>query len=418
MNSMSFAKERERRANAGSRMRALLDQEIEMEDLFEIDENEEDEEFPVEEVEEEEDKVDSDFDLDSSEGEQEQIDEGKALDKEIEKEERKTRKNVTMKTAIPVPKRSKSTNEAPRKRRNVGQTAMTDEERQTRYSSRKNTVLSRILLEGQLKEQQKRKKQQPKKERPIVNKLTQEELLAEAAITEEKNKSSLLEWQRKEAERKENAKVKEKKDISVPYVRYYSFIDSHPDFSKVKRDAINKDQQKTDESSKGTEGNDGAEVIASPTLSTSETHEDVSTLETVEPPLEYTARNLITFVESEHQNGPMSDTTLAQDEDCVQDQVKSRSSHGKDKDLESVDLVDELKEWLIRAPRPNKPILCPITGKIAKYRDPKTNIPYANIQAYNIIKECLQQKMNWSSVSGLFLGNIPSAKGVPDRWTQ
>lgn len=39
--------------------------------------------------EEEEDKVDSDFDLDSSEGEQEHINEGKALDKQIEKAEKK-----------------------------------------------------------------------------------------------------------------------------------------------------------------------------------------------------------------------------------------------------------------------------------------------------------------------------------------
>lgn len=42
-------------------------------------------------IEEEEDKVDSDFDLDSSEGEQEHIDEGRALDKQIEKAEKRVR---------------------------------------------------------------------------------------------------------------------------------------------------------------------------------------------------------------------------------------------------------------------------------------------------------------------------------------
>jgi hypothetical protein len=40
-------------------------------------------------IEEEEDKVDSDFDLDSSEGEQDHIEEGKELDKQIEKAEKK-----------------------------------------------------------------------------------------------------------------------------------------------------------------------------------------------------------------------------------------------------------------------------------------------------------------------------------------
>jgi len=39
--------------------------------------------------EEEEDKVDSDFDLDSSEGEQEHIEEGEAMDKELDKAEKK-----------------------------------------------------------------------------------------------------------------------------------------------------------------------------------------------------------------------------------------------------------------------------------------------------------------------------------------
>lgn len=42
-------------------------------------------------VEEEEDKVDSDFDLDSSEGEQDHIEEGKALDKQLEKSEKRVR---------------------------------------------------------------------------------------------------------------------------------------------------------------------------------------------------------------------------------------------------------------------------------------------------------------------------------------
>lgn len=90
-------------------MRALLDQEVDMEELFEYrDSDEEDEEFSTKgkpasvrsdwcmilmqlriAVDEEEDKVDSDFDLDSSEGEQEHIEEGEAMDKEIDKAEKR-----------------------------------------------------------------------------------------------------------------------------------------------------------------------------------------------------------------------------------------------------------------------------------------------------------------------------------------
>lgn len=39
----------------------------------------------------EEDKLDSDFDLNSSEGEQEYIEEGKELDKQLEKQEKRVR---------------------------------------------------------------------------------------------------------------------------------------------------------------------------------------------------------------------------------------------------------------------------------------------------------------------------------------
>lgn len=81
-----------------------------MEELFEYrDSDEEDEEFStngkhielslhllmtlkqccIVVEEEEEDKVDSDFDLDSSEGEQEHIEEGQAMDKELDKAEKR-----------------------------------------------------------------------------------------------------------------------------------------------------------------------------------------------------------------------------------------------------------------------------------------------------------------------------------------
>ncbi|EPB91340.1 hypothetical protein HMPREF1544_01857 [Mucor circinelloides 1006PhL] len=77
-------------------MRALLDQEVDMEELFEYrDSDEEDEEFSTNVVEEEEeDKVDSDFDLDSSEGEQEHIEEGQAMDKELDKAEKRTLEDI------------------------------------------------------------------------------------------------------------------------------------------------------------------------------------------------------------------------------------------------------------------------------------------------------------------------------------
>ncbi|ORE06328.1 YL1-domain-containing protein [Rhizopus microsporus var. microsporus] len=346
---MSFAKERERRPNAGSRMRALLNQEIEMEELFEYKENDEsDQEFPEQMMEEEEDVVDSDFDLDSSEGEQEQIEEGQEMDKKIAKEEKKSRKSTFNPT---IPKAFKVTRKPTeqRKRKRDVDTVQDREDRTVRQSSRRNTMLNRILLEDQIKEHEKKKALQPKRDRAVSAELTQEELLAEAAVTEEKNKSSLLEWQKKESERKANAKIKGDKELSGPFIRYHSFIE------------------------RCTEDGDG------------EASEDKELFEPM-------GRNLITFVE--------------ETEDEKKDEL----------DLDSAGLIHHLSPWLVKEPKPNKPILCPISGETAKYRDPCTAVPFANLDAYKVIKSCLDNQMNWSPTLGIYLGNLPSANGTPEGW--
>lgn len=237
-------------------------------------------------------------------------------------------------------------------------------------------MLNRIQVEDQMREHRKKKALQPKRERPVVNKLTQKELLAEAAITEEQNKHSLLEWQQKEAERKENAKKKEKKSITGTFVRYYSFADGKP-----KSDVSNE----------------------------KENEQDIANTETISSDWqnELMGRNLISFLDSTKENGESGIATQT---------ARGIDTTDTDKDLGMVDLIDQLRDWLNKAPKPIKPVLCPVTGEIAKYRDPHTNVPYANIQAYELIKSCLHHDMKWSSSSGLYLGQLPSAKGVPGGW--
>ncbi|KAI9478688.1 MAG: YL1 nuclear protein-domain-containing protein [Benjaminiella poitrasii] len=361
---MSFIQERERRPNAGNRMKALLDQEIEMEELFEYEENDEEDEEFLTRVEEEEDKLDSDFDLDSSEGEQEHIEEGQKMDKELAKAERKARRANTF---IPPKSTSIAVKRPPverKKRKAKVIDNVPEEERSTRYSSRKVTMLNRILVDDQIREYKKRKALQPKKDRPVVSKLTQEELLAEAAITEEKNKNSLLEWQQKEAERLENAKKKDKKEMSGPFIRYYSF----------------------------------AERLQDEPEGENETAKDNESM----------GRNLISFVTENSKQVAQTDER----------RISSSSTDitEMDKNLETVDLIEELSDWLTKVPKPNKPTLCLVTGNPAKYRDPRTNVPYATLEAYNTIQACLHHKTKWSSAHGLYLGDLPSATGVPDEW--
>ncbi|KAI7873223.1 YL1 nuclear protein-domain-containing protein [Mucor mucedo] len=379
---MSFVQQRERRPNAGSRMRALLDQEVDMEELFEYNESDDDDEFSTKVIEEEEDKVDSDFDLDSSEGEQEYINEGEALDKQIAKAEKKARR-----TAYNPP--SATTIKKPIERKTKKTSMMDlgfDMERNTRHSSRKNTMLNRMLVEDQIREQNKRKALHHKKDKPIINKLTQEELLAEAAITEERNKHSLLEWQQKEAERKENAKKKDKQFITGSFVRYYSFADGiSQDRPKMRKLVLLTSDQ---------EGNTESECITDKAAVDWQINKDINDSDLM-------GRNLITFVE----NG----TTPKEN------QIFEKPGE-TEKDLDHVDLISQLSGWLEKTPKPNKPILCPITGEIAKYRDPSTGVPFSNIQAYLVLKSCLNHELNWSSSSGLYLGNLPSANGVPKGW--
>ncbi|KAL7318425.1 hypothetical protein PS15m_001672 [Mucor circinelloides] len=387
-------------------MRALLDQEVDMEELFEYrDSDEEDEEFSTNVVEEEEeDKVDSDFDLDSSEGEQEHIEEGQAMDKELDKAEKRARRAATFnpppsaaKTKKPSTVHSEKKPSEKRKRRARSTTVDQDEkggERSTRFSSRKNTVLNRLHVEDQLREHEKRRALLPKRDRPVINKMTQEELLAEAAITEEINRDSLLEWQQMEAERKANAKKKDKRGVLGQFVRYHSFAEND---GPIMRNNPN-EAFATDITNTASQGNMDAD-----TNMTDANGADWQ----ISNDADLMGRNLISF---------MDNSILMDAQQLEEYQLYGKSGTDTDKDLENVDLIDQLSDWLVRPSKPNRPVICPITGEVAKYKDPSTGIPYANITAYQVIRACLHHEMRWASTSGIYLGYVPSAKGVPEGW--
>ncbi|KAI0358850.1 hypothetical protein OH77DRAFT_1396206 [Trametes cingulata] len=47
--------------------------------------------------------------------------------------------------------------------------------------------------------------------------------------------------------------------------------------------------------------------------------------------------------------------------------------------------------------------ICPITGKAAKYLDPRTNVPYANLEAYRVISGVLRHEYIWSAALGCYV---------------
>lgn len=117
---------------------------------------------------------------------------------------------------------------------------------------------------------------------------------------------------------------------------------------------------------------------------------------------DWMGRTLITFVEANSSSN--------------EDYDMAALDNTPDKNLDLVDLIEHLASWREKEIKPNKPVLCPITGDIAKYRDPQTGVPYANIMAFKEIKSCLEHQQNWSSANGLYLGNLPSADGFSQNF--
>lgn len=240
----------------------------------------------------------------------------------------------------------------------------------------------------------------------MISKLTQQELLAEAAITEEINRDSLLEWQQMEAERKANAKKKDKRGIFGQFVRYYSFAE--------------KDGPITSDSNNNGKKEDNEAAAATSDIShTAATQSNLDTADTnmtdangpdwqISNNADLMGRNLVSFMD----NSILMDAQQAQEHQLY----GKRGGTDADKDLENADLIDQLSDWLVRPSKPNRPVVCPITGQVAKYKDPSTGIPYANITAYQVIRACLHHDMRWASTSGIYLGYVPSAKGVPEGW--
>ena len=47
---------------------------------------------------------------------------------------------------------------------------------------------------------------------------------------------------------------------------------------------------------------------------------------------------------------------------------------------------------------------CPLTGLHAKYLDPRTNVPYANVRAYKTLTKILDHGYVWSESLGRYVG--------------
>ncbi|KAM0753528.1 YL1-domain-containing protein [Meredithblackwellia eburnea MCA 4105] len=215
---------RERRANQGNRMRALLEEETAFEEEEMFKEEVDDVDFQTKD---EEDIFDSDFgSTDEGEGDD---DEGEdAGEKQLEREakaERKEARNKKKKAHMPfvpqfarqtkqsrkaVPEASTSANTLdgtsegpPPKRRKISLAAINAIAGITpRESSRQSAVAFKKDVEVRLLESEQRRATVPKPVKKVTQSLTQADLIAEALETEEINRASLLAFYAAEEDRR------------------------------------------------------------------------------------------------------------------------------------------------------------------------------------------------------------------------
>ncbi|KAL7887444.1 hypothetical protein AOLI_G00051650 [Acnodon oligacanthus] len=347
---MSLAFCRAPRKNAGSRMSKLLD--AEEEDEFYkttyggFNDESGDDEYKGD-LSDTEDEVDSDFD----------IDEGEEPDSEQEEDGPRRKSRVVtkaykepIKAVKPKPK-PKKLSELPRrvdkiKTEKHKTLELQEDISKNRKSVRQSTTEHTRLTYLRLQERQvaPRRRKGTRHERP----LTQAELLAEAKITAEINLRSLENYERLEADKKKQ--VHKKRQCVGPVIRYHSVLMplvSDPSFKEENVDVEGLDQD-PQQSLPGS--GSGAAVLSQSEATFS--GQPVSISAPPPPGGSRCSRTYITF----------------SDEDTFQSFFPKTS-----------------------APRVPVKEVCPVTHKPALYRDPITDIPYANVRAFKIIREAYKK---------------------------
>ncbi|KAI4893293.1 hypothetical protein NFI96_019699 [Prochilodus magdalenae] len=218
---------------------------------------------------------------------------------------------------------------------------MEGDRKSVRQSTTEHTRLTYLRL--QERQVAPRRRKGTRHERP----LTQAELLAEAKVTAEINLRSLENYERLEADKKKQ--VHKKRQYVGPVIRYHSVLMplvSDPSFKEenVDVEGLDQDPQQFHPGSGATAFSQSEATLSGQLASTS----------APQPPPGGTrcSRTYITF----------------SDEDTFHSFFPKTS-----------------------APRIPVKEVCPVTHKPALYRDPITDIPYANLRAFKIIREAYKK---------------------------
>ncbi|WFD21151.1 hypothetical protein MCAP1_003409 [Malassezia caprae] len=445
-----LVQERARRATAGNRMRDLLEQALEEEELFVDTEN--DVEFEARE--EEPDYVDSDFDGNSSEedsGEDEEAEESLARE---EKRQAKARRPAVCSLAAvvsaPAPRR-------PVRRPPPAPRPATDAQGGVRSSSRRATVESKLATQSKLQEAEARRASAKARPAKRVKQLTQDMLIREALETEESNTESLLHFLEREEERKARQRQSNKKEIQGPFVRWISVglpqniwvLRAHEHEARAKADEESRQQDAPGQAPGPKEPADGtagpvpgadeaaytqaqgpadgpAGPVEGPVEGPAEAPAPASAPEAPAPlpepappeaapapaPSPAPASRVLDVAAPTPPSEPEvpGDAPGPADDPMAAGDITGRTILTLQNMEPTTTWVDEFRyllgdhcTWdrLPIVPSRNRPFrprqsLCVITGLPARYRDPHTRLPYATTEAYAMLRRVLDGEFLWT----------------------
>ncbi|KTG44414.1 hypothetical protein cypCar_00002521 [Cyprinus carpio] len=352
---MSLAFSRAPRKTAGNRMSRLLD--AEEEDEFYkttyggFHDESGDEEYKGD-LSETEDEVDSDFDIDEGdEPDSEQEEDGprrksRVVTKAYKEPVKVVRQKPKQRKLAELPRRTVKT-----KINKYNPPELQEDINKNRKSVRQSTTEHTRLTYLRLQERQvaPRRRKGTRHERP----LTQAELLAEAKVTAQINLRSLENYERLEADKKRQVHMKRQCVGSV--IRYHSVL--MPLVSDVTLKEENVDVEGLDQDAQQNPGPHPSQALS----------QSESTL--TAPPSVF------------------SSNTAAVNPSLSSGPAKCSRTYITFSDDES------LQRFFPQSPPPRIPVqeICPVTHKPALYRDPITDIPYANVQAFRIIREAYKK---------------------------
>ncbi|XP_061520576.1 vacuolar protein sorting 72 homolog a [Phycodurus eques] len=361
MHKMSLAVHREPRKTAGNRMSKLLDAE-EDDEFYKTtyggfnDESGDDE--YNEDHSDTEDEVDSDFDIDEGD-EPDSAQEDDAPRRKSRVVTKAYKEPVKVAKPKPKPKRPSEETKKIEKKPKAELKRRIPQEFQD-YGARKSVRQStsehtrKTNLRLQERQDAPRRRRGAHRDRP----LTQEELLAEAKITAELNIRSLENYERLEADKKKQ--VHKKRRFEGPTIRYHSVLmplvlPSHLKEENVDVEGLDQDVPQT--------------VLPNPAMSSQQ------------PVGGLCSRTFVTFSDDEAFNCGFPRSAQASPQIPVQE-------------------------------------ICPVTHKTALYRDPVTDIPYANARAFRIIREAYRKYVaahGFPNASGGMTGRDAASRGARHR---